>query len=382
MFRRLTSSLLLVSSLALGGALVWANAGEDTSAAESKAEGAMLYDRYCLACHGSAGDGKGPGAPLLWPQPRDFRSGNYKWRTTASGYPPTDEDLQRTIRFGVPGTSMHAFGDVLSGQQISSLIGVLKSFAPRKFRRSAVALPVPVAPAPDIAKGKLLFSSLGCIKCHGESAKGDGPSAPQLVDDRNHNARPYDLLVIPIRRPHAPSDNRTQQIYLSLLTGLSGSPMPAYQGAAPDADLWAVASYVDTLAAADIAKTLNNSSEIPALAQDLDRASGGMKGGFYSGHGNTDEAAIFGGTIMPQGSPPDNLVPAQASLDAKRCARCHNKQYRDWQGSVHAAAGSPGLTAQLLSMQRRNTQGLCGLCKAASGVTIRWLSRVQYSAQS
>lgn len=352
MIRPIASSVLLVSTLALGGALVWANTSTEKS---SSSTGELLYDRYCAACHGVAGDGKGPGAPLVWPQPRDFRSGNYKWRTTASGYPPTGQDLQRTIRYGVSGTSMHAFGDTLNTEQISDIIDVLKAFAPRKFRRKAEALALPLTRESDLAKGKRLFSTLGCVKCHGESARGDGPSADGLVDDRNHNARPYDLLSVPIRRPHAPGDDRVEQIYLSLLTGLSGSPMPAYAGAAPDEELWAVASYVDSLSPSEPAPMANNSAEIPPLAQDLDKREQTMRGGFYPGQGSKDERALFGGAIMPQGNPDNSLTPAQRSLNAKQCARCHNKQYREWQGSVHAAAGSPGLVAQLLAKERQNT---------------------------
>src|SRR5438128_2233162 len=32
--------------------------------------GWALYDRYCLACHGEAGDGKGPAAPFTAGRPR------------------------------------------------------------------------------------------------------------------------------------------------------------------------------------------------------------------------------------------------------------------------------------------------------------------------
>src|SRR5438067_7545502 len=56
-----------------------------------------LYDRYCLACHGVAGDGQGPAAPYNWGAARSFVAGEYKWRSAAIGQPPTDDDLKTTI---------------------------------------------------------------------------------------------------------------------------------------------------------------------------------------------------------------------------------------------------------------------------------------------
>ena len=45
-------------------------------------------------------------------------------------------------------------------------------------------------------------------------------------------------------------------------------------------------------------------------------------------------------------APVPSLAPAEASLSSLRCGRCHAAQVQQWQGSIHAAAGSPGLLAQ------------------------------------
>ena len=95
--------------------------------------GRALYDRYCLACHGNDGDGRGPAAPWLWPRPLDFTRGEYKWRSTPVGVAPRDEDLAATIRWGVSGTSMPRFGDSLGEGEIAALIDVLHGFAPEAF---------------------------------------------------------------------------------------------------------------------------------------------------------------------------------------------------------------------------------------------------------
>src|SRR5207253_9865578 len=62
--------------------------------------------------HGLAGDGRGPAGAWLNPHPRDYRSGEFKF---ASAVPkkgsrkPRREDLLRTLRVGIDGTSMPSF---------------------------------------------------------------------------------------------------------------------------------------------------------------------------------------------------------------------------------------------------------------------------------
>src|SRR5688572_21905014 len=97
--------------------------------------GWIAYDRYCLACHGAAGDGRGPAAPYTWSRPRDFTKGAYAWRSTAIGEPPTDDDLRATIRYGATGTSMHGFDKIFSDTETDQLIDVLKAFAPAAFAK-------------------------------------------------------------------------------------------------------------------------------------------------------------------------------------------------------------------------------------------------------
>jgi mono/diheme cytochrome c family protein len=87
-------------------------------AALSEEKGKVLYDQWCSSCHGDKGDGKGPAADFVWPKPRDFTKGTYKFKTTASGEPIADTDIIRTIRDGNPGTSMPAFEDLLTSEQI------------------------------------------------------------------------------------------------------------------------------------------------------------------------------------------------------------------------------------------------------------------------
>src|SRR6202040_1877296 len=47
------------------------------------ADGAMLYRRHCLHCHGLSGDGRGHTAPWINPHPRDFRQGIFKFTSSS-----------------------------------------------------------------------------------------------------------------------------------------------------------------------------------------------------------------------------------------------------------------------------------------------------------
>lgn len=316
--------------------------------------GAALYDRFCLACHGVHGDGKGPGSPWLWPRPRDFTRGEYKWRSTPTGVPPTDDDLAAAIIHGVPGTSMHGFGQTLDEGQITSLIAYVKDFAPEAFSAPGTPLIIPEPPEVNdalIAQGKAAYGRLGCAACHGEDGKGQGPAASALRDADGNPAPPYDLTTQLVRRP---GGDDLKGIYTSLLTGLTGTAMPAFAGQVPDDDLWAVAAYVDTIryrlpdgvSPADAPRTTASPVAVHPTADNIDREKKLARGGYWPGHGLPEETALFGTTIMLQGEPPASLGPAQASLSSRQCARCHAKQVREWQSTLHAGAASPGLLGQ------------------------------------
>src|SRR5262249_54203198 len=95
------------------------------------AAGKTLYDANCVQCHGSQGRGNGSGAPFLVPPPRDFTAGQFKFRTTASGLLPTDDDLFRTISRGADGTGMPPWQYLLSDVDRWALVDYVKTFDPR-----------------------------------------------------------------------------------------------------------------------------------------------------------------------------------------------------------------------------------------------------------
>jgi mono/diheme cytochrome c family protein len=82
----------------------------------------------CFNCHGTDGGGNGPAAAKLNPAPRNFRHHGF-WRHRTEG------EIFWVIKHGSPGTAMIGFGQVLSEEEIWSLIQYERTFAGRHGRR-------------------------------------------------------------------------------------------------------------------------------------------------------------------------------------------------------------------------------------------------------
>ena len=81
-----------------------------------------------------------------------------------------------------------------------------------------------------------------CWECHGDVGKGDGGKAADLKDDLEFPIRPADLTTGQFKSGPAVED-----IFRTMSTGLSGTPMPSYADSLPEADRWALAYYVLSL---------------------------------------------------------------------------------------------------------------------------------------
>ena len=106
--------------LALLPSVVFA-AGPAASAGDPTA-GKSVYAANCTACHGGAGNGRGPAAIALTPPPTDFTSA-----TWAAGR--SDTDLVLAIKSGRPGTSMTAF-TTLSDADLANVVAYLRTLSP------------------------------------------------------------------------------------------------------------------------------------------------------------------------------------------------------------------------------------------------------------
>ena len=340
--------------------------------------GWALYDRFCLACHGVRGDGVAPATPWLDPLPRDFTAGWFKWGGTADAHAPVPSALADTIRWGVPGTAMHGFGASLTDAQIDQLVDVVRAFArpadgaademaPVARASYAVHILLGAEKRAQLDRGRALWSSLGCPACHGAAGAGDGPSAATLKNASGALHPPYDLTAFPVRRPRAGADldDREAAILDAIVHGVGGTAMPGFDGAAPLPDLMALAAYVASIGPDPAAAAASGDiGDLTAATIARDRAGRLAVAGYRPGHGDDPDGALFGGAIAAQGDVPAALGPVQASLSSQQCGRCHAKQLREWTGTVHASASSPGLIGQIIRFKDPEEIASCLRCHA------------------
>ena len=239
---------------------------------EVLALGQRGYMLYCRTCHGENGDGRGPAAPGLRPPPRDFTAGNFKFGAVPAGTLPRDEDLLRIVAGGLHGTAMVPWD--VPKPTLAAIVQYLKTFSPRwKEEEPGEA----ILPTPDpwagkvgegVARGRKLYHGLAqCLGCHPAYAsrreideasreltgnpttdfRADMYAASLKESDYGSQLLAPDFTRAELRSIHAPS--RLEDIYRVIASGVGGTAMPSWRGSLPEADLWALAHYVETLAA-------------------------------------------------------------------------------------------------------------------------------------
>lgn len=220
------------------------------ASAQNVERGRVVYDRWCAECHGAEGRGDGPAAAWMLPRPRDFVQARYQIRTTANGELPTDDDLRAILEHGMPGTAMPAWPNLGEAER-EDVIAYIKAFSP--FFEDAPPEAMDFSSDPGggeeaLAAGAEVYRELECWKCHGDAGRGDGGSAPTLEDWRELPIRAADLT-----EPWAFNGGMgAEAIHRRLLTGLDGTPMPAYSDALASEvvtadELWHLARYVHSL---------------------------------------------------------------------------------------------------------------------------------------
>jgi mono/diheme cytochrome c family protein len=209
-------------------------------------DGKSIFAARCANCHGKEGRGDGAPASVLNPKPRDFTTGSYRFRSTESGSIPTDEDMIRTIKNGIPGTSMPAMSPFLSEAEIISVLNHVKSLSPRfGIEKAKVVKTTPglVSSPSSIATGKKVYDKLQCAGCHGTDGTGADATVTNLVDENN-----LPILATDLQEPWTFHGGSTSKdIYLRLRTGIDGTPMASFKGDASETELWHLANYVVSL---------------------------------------------------------------------------------------------------------------------------------------
>ena len=222
------------------------------------AHGKDIYEHRCFGCHGVTGDGNGPAATFMYKyRPRNFQLSVFKFRLV-KGPIPTDGDLMRTITRGVRGTAMPTWHALPIEDRLAVIQYIKYELA---VDRSDPAHPYaffveeppgeplyvgdPPPPSKDlVAHGQEVWKQAKCWECHGETGQGDGAKAAGLKDDFGFPIRPANLTTGQFKSGPAVED-----IFRTMSTGLSGTPMPSFADSLSADDRWALAYYILSLSA-------------------------------------------------------------------------------------------------------------------------------------
>jgi mono/diheme cytochrome c family protein len=172
------------------------------------------YKALCLRCHGEKGDGLGPIAQHLDPSPRDFTKAGFMNSKPLSR-------LLQSIRTGVAGTSMPAWGKLLDEQKSKELLDYVQATyvkEPRvelKVRQLPDSNPVPMG-RESVQRGAAIFAER-CTGCHGKKADGKGPNSLDILP------RPRNL-----RNAWFVNSVGDRRLIESILYGVQGTAMPSW----------------------------------------------------------------------------------------------------------------------------------------------------------
>jgi len=244
-------------------------------------EGRRAYELHCVGCHGSIGDGAGPGARHLSPRPRNFRMGTFKFKATAGSTKAQRADIFRTITTGLAGSSMPHFR-LLAEQTRWDLVEYVRYLAvrgefeqmlldtawdeeelptdedsveiaeivngrwhPANLRNVYPGAPETERDAASVERGRELFNDstrATCFTCHGPEGRGDGPTAGDYDDDWGYPIRPRDLTLGVFRAGAEGSD-----LYRTIAVGIAGTPMGSFEAVLSPEEIWDLVHFVQFL---------------------------------------------------------------------------------------------------------------------------------------
>ena len=237
--------------------------------------GQAVYLKRCVQCHGVNGDGNGEAADHLYPRPRNYTRGIFKFTSTPYGGRPRRSDLISVVRKGVTGTSMPRFNRLPEGDieavvdyvivlaqrgelefQLAMEADAAEELDPeyvpefiddvsRRWMQAESTLTQPMTPQPELPPerarlGREAFLSKGCSKCHGED--GRGHTKDNIGKDSwGYPTRAADLTSGMLHGGQQPID-----IYRRIMNGINGTPMPGFRSAfqnEPDT-IWNLVAFV------------------------------------------------------------------------------------------------------------------------------------------
>jgi cytochrome c oxidase cbb3-type subunit 2 len=143
---------------------------------------------------------------------------------------------------------MPSWRQQLDDRAIASLVLHVESLSPRFAQEPRlpedVIVPTdvtsPCATPEAFVQGKSVYEQMRCAECHGDSGRGDGPAAATAMNSDGTPGHVFDFTSGRFK-----GGKRATDVYRTFMTGLDGSPMPAYDQSVPDeAQRWALVHYV------------------------------------------------------------------------------------------------------------------------------------------
>lgn len=235
-------------------------------------EGKKVYEKRCLGCHGSKGNGEGPSARFLNPKPRDFTKGLFKFRSTPGKDSfPTDSDLYYTLKHGLWGTSMPAW-HTLNDEEIVAVIQYLKTFF-KQWDDEKPGESISIPAEPDVTKDSLesgakLYQS-NCMVCHGIDGKGNGVLAGRVKDSWGDPIQPANFTLAAGEKGGVKLGHDSRHLFITLMNGIGGVPMPAYQDKLTQSEIWDIVHFVQSFRVNTYVESLK---QVGLEVEDIERA--------------------------------------------------------------------------------------------------------------
>jgi mono/diheme cytochrome c family protein len=253
---------------------------------ETLAHGSKLYREQCLHCHGLTGDGRGSTSSWVNPHPRDYRLGAFKFTSSSQqegSRKPRKDDLLRTLREGIEGTSMPSFRtfaeqdlealasyvihlslrgetemrvmtQAIKGELDSGIDGAFNDFLSLSAGYWIDAQSKMIKPdtfpqykpgsqeyKESVQRGWKLFvqqGGAGCIGCHTDY----GRQSAYKYDYWGTIVKPIDLTQGTLRGGHRPID-----IFWRIHSGINGTGMTAFGSQLNSDAIWDLVNFVQVV---------------------------------------------------------------------------------------------------------------------------------------
>jgi mono/diheme cytochrome c family protein len=174
----------------------------------------QLYMKLCQRCHAAQGDGFGNIQPNLATFPRAF------WKNGEFFRKIPDERIVRSLQYGIPGTSMPPYGELLGKEDLESLINLLfGQFIKIRRDEKRTNPQLQSKPEPLLSAGETesVFKK-NCSSCHGIDGHGKGPEYLKFLP------RPRDLTNFPYFHPIT-----NDRIATAIFFGVPGTAMGSFE---------------------------------------------------------------------------------------------------------------------------------------------------------